>query len=160
MLHIPPTNSLLLAAKREPYKKKKKKAYLVTKNIKEFSGIKFRRKGQAGRKTRQEIAKWNQMTAQRFQTGENIRHSQPPFGVMMKKSRARRVRAIAAVIIIIIITNVITRIRIITTAFSRHLSPWRCVFRRHDPLPYRHPGAVSTPLSCPQSTLYGAVVRT
>ena len=34
MLHIPPTNSLLLAAKQEPYKK----AYLLTKNIKEFSG--------------------------------------------------------------------------------------------------------------------------
>ena len=34
MLQRPPTNSLLLAAKQEPYKK----AYLLTKNIKEFSG--------------------------------------------------------------------------------------------------------------------------
>ena len=34
MLHIPPTNLLLLAAKQEPYKK----AYLLTKNIEEFSG--------------------------------------------------------------------------------------------------------------------------
>ena len=34
MLHIPPTNSLLLTAKQEPYKK----AYLLTKNIGEFSG--------------------------------------------------------------------------------------------------------------------------
>ena len=34
MLHIPPTNSLLLTVKQEPYKK----AYLLTKNIEEFSG--------------------------------------------------------------------------------------------------------------------------
>ena len=33
-LHIPPTNLLLLTAKQEPYKK----AYLLTKNIEEFSG--------------------------------------------------------------------------------------------------------------------------
>ena len=34
MLHIPPTNLLLLAAKQELYKK----AFLFTKNIEEFSG--------------------------------------------------------------------------------------------------------------------------
>ena len=34
MLHIPPTNCLLLTAKQEPYKK----AYLLTKNLEEFSG--------------------------------------------------------------------------------------------------------------------------
>ena len=34
MLHISPTNSLLQAAKQEPYKK----AYLLTKNIEESSG--------------------------------------------------------------------------------------------------------------------------
>ena len=34
MLHIPPTNCLLLTAKQEPYKK----AYLLTKYIEEFSG--------------------------------------------------------------------------------------------------------------------------
>ena len=34
MLHIPPTNLLLLAAKQEPYKK----SYLFMKNIEEFSG--------------------------------------------------------------------------------------------------------------------------
>ena len=34
MLHIPPTNCLLLTAKQEPYKK----AYLLTKNMEEFSG--------------------------------------------------------------------------------------------------------------------------
>ena len=33
MLHIPPTNSFLLTAKQESYKK----AYLLTKNIEEFS---------------------------------------------------------------------------------------------------------------------------
>ena len=48
MLHIQPTNLLLLAAKQEPYKKEKKeekKAYHLAKNIKEFSG-----KSSAGRK--------------------------------------------------------------------------------------------------------------
>ena len=44
ILHIPPTN-LLLDAKQEPYKK----AYLVMKNIEEFSG-KVQGKGPAGRK--------------------------------------------------------------------------------------------------------------
>ena len=33
MLHIPPTNLLLLAPKQKPYKK----VYLLTKNIEEFS---------------------------------------------------------------------------------------------------------------------------
>ena len=34
ILHIPPTNLLLLAAEQESYKK----AYLLTQNIEEFSG--------------------------------------------------------------------------------------------------------------------------
>ena len=34
-----------------------------------------------GRKTSVEIGKGNQMTALRYQTGENIRHCQPPFWV-------------------------------------------------------------------------------
>ena len=84
MLHIPLTNCLLLTAKQEPYKK----ADLLTKNIEEFSGKKFSRKGQQaqndktervtglGRRTSEEIAKWNQMTALRFQTGE--RHQTSP----------------------------------------------------------------------------------
>ena len=83
MLRIPPTNCLL-TAKQEPYKK----AYLLMKNIEEFSKKKFRRKGQQaendktervnglGRRTREEIAKWNQMTALRFQTGG--RHQTSP----------------------------------------------------------------------------------
>ena len=35
-----------------------------------------------GRRTIEEIVKWNQMTALRFQTrgGEDIRHPRPPFG--------------------------------------------------------------------------------
>ena len=33
-----------------------------------------------GRRTRQETAKWNQMAALRFQTGEDIRHLRLPFG--------------------------------------------------------------------------------
>ena len=70
-LHKPPTNLLLPAAKQESYKND----YLFTKNIEEFSEKKFRRKDQQaemekiekvtglGRRTREEIAKWNQMTA-------------------------------------------------------------------------------------------------
>ena len=88
MLHIPPTNLLLLPAKQESYKK----AYLLTKHIEEFSRKKFRRMDQQaekdktetvtglGRRTREEIAKWNQMTALRFLTGGDIRHPRRPFG--------------------------------------------------------------------------------
>ena len=76
MLHIPPTNSLLLTAKQEPYKK----AHLLTKNTEEFSRKSLEKKGPAGRKnktervirlgrrTREAIVKWSQMTALRFQT--------------------------------------------------------------------------------------------
>ena len=39
ILHITPTNLLLLAAEQEPYKK----AYLLTKNIEDFPEKKFRR---------------------------------------------------------------------------------------------------------------------
>ena len=54
MLHIPPTNSFLLTAKQEPYKK----AYLLMKNIEEFSGKSLekrvsRQKDRKGNKTRQ-----------------------------------------------------------------------------------------------------------
>ena len=76
MLHIPPTN-LLLLAKQGPYKK----AYLLTKNTEEFSGKnsgewtsrqkkdKAERVTGLGKRTRKEIVKWNQMTALRFKTG-------------------------------------------------------------------------------------------
>ena len=38
-----------------------------------------------GRRTREEIAKWNQMTALRFQTGGgDIRHPRPPFRGQLK----------------------------------------------------------------------------
>ena len=96
MLHILPTNLLPLAAKQEPYKK----AYLLTKNIEEFSGKKFRRKGQQaendktervtalGRRTREEIAKWNQMTALRFQTVG--RHQTSPASLRGTRTNGRR----------------------------------------------------------------------
>ena len=86
MLHIPPTNLLLLAAKQET----NKNAY-QRKILEEFSGELVQENGPAGRKkkktekvtglgrrTREEIVKWNQMTALRFQTGG--RHHQPLFG--------------------------------------------------------------------------------
>ena len=71
------------------------------------SPLRGRRKGQQaendktervtglGRKTREEIAKWNQMTAPRFQTGGrggggDIRHPRPPFGAEKAKQYRRR----------------------------------------------------------------------
>ena len=77
MLHISPTILPLLAAKQEPYNK----ASLLTKNIEESSGKssgewtsrqkkdKTERVIGLGRRTREEIVNWNQMTALRFQTG-------------------------------------------------------------------------------------------
>ena len=90
MLHIPPTNLLLLAAKQEPYKK----AYLLTKKTEEFfrkssrkwtrgqRKDKTERATELGRRTREVIVKWNQMAALRFQKGEggDIRHPRPPLG--------------------------------------------------------------------------------
>ena len=46
MLHIPPTNFYLLAAKQNPYPK----AYLSTKNTEEFSGEKSEENWPVGRK--------------------------------------------------------------------------------------------------------------
>ena len=43
MLHIPPTNLLLLAAKQEP----NKTDYLLTKNTEEFSGKRVQRYGRS-----------------------------------------------------------------------------------------------------------------
>ena len=92
-----PTNSLLLTAKQEPYKK----AYLLTKNIEEFSGksseertsrqkkIRERVTG-LGRRTREEIAKWNQMTALRFQTGG--RHQTSPASLRWTDRQVREFR--------------------------------------------------------------------
>ena len=46
---------------------------------------KFRKKDKTereiglGKRTREEIVKWNQMTAPRFQTGERHQTSRPPF---------------------------------------------------------------------------------
>ena len=49
MLHIPPSNLLLLAAKQESYKK----AYLFTKNIEEFSGKSSEERASRQRRIRQ-----------------------------------------------------------------------------------------------------------
>ena len=46
MIHIPPTNLLLLAAKLEPFKT----AYLLTKNIEDFSRKNNQENGPAGKK--------------------------------------------------------------------------------------------------------------
>ena len=84
MLHIPPTNLLLLAAKQDPYKK----SLSLNERYWRIFWKKFRRKGQQaendktervtglGRSTRDVMAKWNQMTALRFQTGG--RHQTSP----------------------------------------------------------------------------------
>ena len=70
MLHVPPTNLLFLAANEEPYKK----AYLLTKTIEELwkgqeeEKNKTERVTGLGKRTREEIAKWNQIIALRFQT--------------------------------------------------------------------------------------------
>ena len=86
MLHIPPINLLLLVAKQKPFQKKPISSRKILKIF--FSFLKFRRVDQQaekdktervtglGRRTRKEIAKWNQMTALRFQTGG--RHQTSP----------------------------------------------------------------------------------
>ena len=96
MLHIPLTNLLLLVAKQEPYKKSLSVNEKYWKNFLEKvqeNGPAGRKKDKIerviglGRRTREEIVKWNQMTALRFQTGGgvgwgggDIRHNRPPFG--------------------------------------------------------------------------------
>ena len=97
MLHILSTNLLLLAAKQEPYKKSLSLDKKYRKNFLEKvqeNGPAGRKKDKTeriillGRRTREEIVKWNQMTALRFQTGGDIRHPRPPFG-MKKRQRER-----------------------------------------------------------------------
>ena len=62
MLHIPSTNSLLLTAKQEPYKK----AYLLTKNIEEFSG-----KSSEERASRQKTIRKGNRTRQKNKRGDS-----------------------------------------------------------------------------------------
>ena len=50
MTHIPPTSHHLLAAKQEPWQK----AYVLTKNIEEFSGGNSEENGPAGRDRKEE----------------------------------------------------------------------------------------------------------
>ena len=84
MLHIPPTNLLLLAAKQESYKKSlslNEKYWRIflkkfRRMVQQTKKDKTRRVTGLGRRTREEIAKWNQMTALRFQTGR--RHQTSP----------------------------------------------------------------------------------
>ncbi len=87
MLHIPPTNLLLLTAKQESYKKD----YLLTKNIEEFFYKKFRRKDQQaekrwdikGNRTRQKNkrgdSKVQSNDGPEIPDGGDIRHPRPSF---------------------------------------------------------------------------------
>ena len=75
MLHLSPTNLLLLTAKQEPYRKKSlslNEKYKIQENGP--AGRKKKKKAERvigiGRRTREKIVKWDQMTALRFQTGE------------------------------------------------------------------------------------------
>ena len=76
MLHLSPTNLLLLTAKQEPYRKKSlslNEKYKIQENGP--AGRKKKKKKAErvigiGRRTREKIVKWDQMTALRFQTGE------------------------------------------------------------------------------------------
>ena len=85
MLHIPPTNLLLLAAKQEQYKKQEQQQQQKTQSLNEKYLKNFweevQENGPAGskkdmterviglgRRTREEILEWNQMTAMGFQT--------------------------------------------------------------------------------------------
>ena len=80
MLHIPPTNCLLLTAKQEPYKKSLSLNRKYWKNFLEKTqenGPADKKKKEdntervirLGRRTREKIVKWNQMAVLRFQTG-------------------------------------------------------------------------------------------
>ena len=63
MLHIPPTDFLLITTKQKPYKK----AYLLTKNIEEFSG-----KSSGEWTSRQKKDKTERITGLGRKTGEEI----------------------------------------------------------------------------------------
>ena len=65
ILHIPPTN-LLLAAKQQPYKK----AYLLTKNIKEFAGKSSAECSSRQKRKKKEDRKSNR-TRQKNKTGDS-----------------------------------------------------------------------------------------
>ena len=70
MLHIPPTNCLLLTAKQEPYKK----AFLLTKNVEEFS-----RKSLEERACRQKKIRQSNRTRQKNKRGNrNVESNDSP----------------------------------------------------------------------------------
>ena len=89
MLHIPPTNSLFLTAEQELYKK----AYLLTKNIEEFSGKSSgegtsrqkKKSDRKGNRTRQKNERGDSKVESNDSPGipdrgGHIRHPRPPFG--------------------------------------------------------------------------------
>ena len=70
MLHIPPTNLLLLATKQKPYKK----VYLLTKNIGRIFWEKFSRMDQQAKKKKGvggKIDRKSNMTKQKNERGDN-----------------------------------------------------------------------------------------
>ena len=90
MLHIPPTNLLLLAAKEEPYKK----AHLLTKNVEESSGkssgewtskrggggLEDRKSNRIRQKNKRGDSKVKSNDSPDSRQGGDIRHPRPPFG--------------------------------------------------------------------------------
>ena len=89
MLHIPPTNLLLLAAKEEPYKK----AHLLTKNVEESSGKSSgewtskqggggedRKSNRIRQKNKRGDSKVKSNDSPDSRQGGDIRHPRPPFG--------------------------------------------------------------------------------
>ena len=94
MLHIPPTNLLLLAAKQEPYKKSLSRNEKYLKNFLE----KVQENEPAGRKKKGQDRKSNRTRQNRRgnskvesndspeipDRGGDIRHHRPPFGAIHK----------------------------------------------------------------------------
>ena len=93
MLHIPPTNILLLAAIQEQYKKSLNEKYrrIFWKSSEEWTSRqkKTERVTELGRRTSEEkLAKWNEMTALRFQTGR--RHQTSPASLRGLRGSTKR----------------------------------------------------------------------
>ena len=97
VLHIPPTNLLLLAAKQES----DKKAYLLTKHIEEFSGKSLEEWTSRQKKKKKRYDRKSNSTRKKNMKGDSkvesndspgipdrggdIRHPWPPFGVQIKQ---------------------------------------------------------------------------
>ena len=72
----------------------------VQKNESAGSKGKIERVTGLGRRTREEIAKWNPMTALGFQTGGDIRHPQPLFGGYIQNIDLKNVTSISLVVLL------------------------------------------------------------